>query len=130
MSVVNCKVKNIRPKYKNLKEWMDDKNNIYIGRKGVVFIDHVRFPQYSSNFANPYKIGKDGSREEILVKYKDYIVNKLKNDKELVMELLSLKGKNLGCWCCPERCHGEILLELIDTYYFESASLSGNLHTS
>ena len=95
-----------------------------------MFIDHVRFPQYSSNFANPYKIGKDGSREEILVKYKDYIVNKLKNDKELVMELLSLKGKNLGCWCCPERCHGEILLELIDTYYFESASLSGNLHTS
>ena len=117
MSVVNCKVKYIRPKYNNLKEWMNDENNIYIGRKGVVFIDNRRFPQKSSIFANPYKIGKDGTRQEILLKYKDYIVNKLNHDKDLLIELLSLKGKNLGCWCCPESCHGNILLELIDKYY-------------
>jgi hypothetical protein len=116
MSVVNCKVQYIRPRYKNLKEWMNDENNIYIGRKGVVFIDNIRYPQQSSNFANPYKIGKDGTREEILLKYKNYIVNKLKNDKDLVIELLLLKDKNLGCWCCPEKCHGDILLELIDEY--------------
>ena len=35
MSVVNCKVKYIRPEYNNLKEWMDDENNYYIGRGGV-----------------------------------------------------------------------------------------------
>ena len=116
MSVVNCKVKFIRPKYNNLEEWMNDENNIYIGRKGVVFIDNIRFPQNSSNFANPYKIGKDGTREEILLKYKNYIVNKLNNNKDLVIELLSLKGKKLGCWCCPEMCHGDILLDLIDAY--------------
>ena len=105
MSVVNCKVKYIRPKYNNLREWMNDESNIYIGRKGVVFIDSKRFPQNSSNFANPYKIGKDGTCEEILLKYENYIVNKLNNDEDLVIELLSLKGKNLGCWCCPESCH-------------------------
>lgn len=116
MSVVNCKVKYIRPKYNNLKEWMNDENNIYIGRKGVVFIDNIRFPKNSSNFANPYKIGKDGTREEILLKYKNFIVNKLNNDKDLVVELLLLKGKNLGCWCFPKSCHGNILLELIDKY--------------
>jgi len=116
MSVVNCKVKYIRPKYNNLKEWMNDENNIYIGRKGVVFIDNIRFPQKSSNFANPYKIVKDGTREEILLKYKDFIVNKLNNDEDLVIELLSLKGKTLGCWCCPDLCHGDILLELINEY--------------
>jgi hypothetical protein len=44
MSVVNCKVQYIRPKYNNLKEWMNDPNNIYIGRGGVVFIDKKRFP--------------------------------------------------------------------------------------
>ena len=116
MSVVNCKVKYIRPKYNDLKDWMNDENNIYIGRKGVVFIDNARFPQNSSNFANPYKIGKDGTREEILVKYKDFITNKLNNDENLVAELLSLKGKNLGCWCYPESCHGYTLLELIEQY--------------
>ena len=34
--IVNVKVSNIRPKYQNLKDWIEDKNNIYIGRK---FID-------------------------------------------------------------------------------------------
>lgn len=114
--VVNCKVKYIRPEHNNLKEWMNNKNNIYIGRKGIVFIDKKRFPQYSSNFANPYIIGKDGTREKVLIKYKNYILDKLKNDELLMLELLSLKGKKLGCWCCPEMCHGDILLELIDKY--------------
>jgi hypothetical protein len=37
----NVRVKFIRLKgYKNLKEWMNDKNNIYIGRGGIVIIDN------------------------------------------------------------------------------------------
>jgi hypothetical protein len=43
MSVVNCKVNHIRPKYNDLKEWMNDTNNIYIGRSGIVFIDGKRW---------------------------------------------------------------------------------------
>jgi hypothetical protein len=116
MSIVNCKVQYIRPAYNNLKDWMNDENNVYIGRKGVVFIEKIRFPQYSSNFANPYKIGKDGTREEVLFKYENYIANKLENNESLVAELLSLKGKKLGCWCYPEMCHGHVLLKLIDKY--------------
>ena len=54
MSVVNCKVKYIRPEYTNLKIWMEDGNNIYIGRAGVVFIDKQRFPKSASKFANPF----------------------------------------------------------------------------
>jgi hypothetical protein len=23
-----------------------------------------------------------------------------------------LRGKNLVCWCAPERCHAEVLIEL------------------
>ena len=38
---VNCKVKFIRPQYKNLKEWVENENNVYIGRAGVVFIDFL-----------------------------------------------------------------------------------------
>jgi hypothetical protein len=116
MSVINCKVQYIRPKYNNLEEWMADDNNCYIGRAGVVFINKKRYPTNHSVFANPYKIGKDGTREEVICKYKEYLINKLNNDKLLVNKIISLKGKNLGCWCYPEYCHGNVLLELIDKY--------------
>lgn len=40
MSIVcNCKVEFIRKKgYDNLAQWCQDSNNVYIGRKGIVFI--------------------------------------------------------------------------------------------
>lgn len=24
------------------------------------------------------------------------------------------QGKTLGCWCSPKKCHGDILVELIE----------------
>ncbi len=114
--VVNVRVHFIRPNYSNLKEWMDDPNNIYIGRAGIVFIDNGRYPKKDSIFCNPFKLGKDGTREEVLQRYKLYIKDKLKKNPELIKELLSLKGKTLGCWCKPESCHGDILVELIEQY--------------
>ena len=52
MSVVNVKVKFIRPRYENLSEWMKDENNVYIGRAGIVFIEKVRFPKIKSEWLN------------------------------------------------------------------------------
>lgn len=61
MSVVNVKVAYIRPKgYDNLREWIKDKNNVYVGRKGIVFINGERFPKELSPFANLFKVGRDG----------------------------------------------------------------------
>lgn len=116
MSVVNCKVQYIRPKYRNLREWMSDSSNVYIGRAGCVFIDNKRYPKVSSEFANPYKIGKDGTRDSVIKKYRQYIEDKLENDGELMRKLLAMKEKNLGCWCYPDACHGDVLLELIEKY--------------
>ena len=118
MSVVNVKVEHIRPKgFKNLKEWIADPTNAYVGRAGVVFVDGKRFPEKASPFANPFKIGKDGTRDEVIIKYRDYIIDRLVKSEELVKELLSMRGKNLGCWCAPEPCHGDILLELIEEFH-------------
>lgn len=122
MSVVDCHVAKIRPQYKNLQEWMADEKNVYIGRAGVGFSDYsqkagrVRFPQRESVFANRFKIGKDGTREEVIRKYEEDIIKKLEEDVLLRRELVMLKGKNLGCWCHPEPCHGDVLLRLIDKY--------------
>jgi hypothetical protein len=111
--VVNIKVKYIRPEYDNLKIWMKNKNNEYIGRKGVVFIDGERFQKCDSIWCNPYKIDKNNTREDVLHKYEKYIIDKIY--KEGLYEKLDiLKNKNLGCWCCPEACHGDILLKIIN----------------
>lgn len=119
MSEVVCvKVKDIRPKYKNLKEWIDDENNVYIGRRGIVFImnedgDKERYPKKDSIWANPFKVSKDLSRDECIDKYKEYIMYKIKNDP-IKYDLKKLIGKTLGCWCKPEACHGDVLKELCE----------------
>jgi hypothetical protein len=115
--VVNVKISNIKPQYKNLSEWMKKKDeNVYIGRKQIIFIDGIRFPLYDSIWANPYKITENQSREQVLKLYLEYIEKKLESDNNLVEELLKLKGKKLGCWCKPECCHGDILVKLIEKY--------------
>ena len=115
MSVVNVKVKYIRPcGYDNLHEWCNDGNNYYIGRKGVVFINNVRYPLVHSIFHNPFKVGRDGDRDEVLKKYKEYILEKIEKESDFKNEILMLKGKKLGCWCHPLPCHGDILLEIIE----------------
>ena len=114
MKVVNVKVANLRPMYNDLKDWMNDANNEYIGRARIVFINGTRFPQSASIWANPFKVGKDGTREDIIIKYETYIKQKLENSSELTSALKELKNKNLGCWCKPEACHGDVLSKLIN----------------
>ena len=119
-TVCNCKVAYLRPQYANLKECLKDENNIYIGRKGIVFIDKERFPKKDSIWANPYKEGKDGTLNEIVKKYKNYIKIKIMNEN---LNINELSGKNLYCWCVETPttyydndkiiCHGQILLELL-----------------
>lgn len=109
MEVVNVKVAYIRPKYHNLKEWIADPDNVYIGRVGIVFIDGERFPKQAP-WGNPYKTG-----DNILERYREYIVGKI-NNKEVDLE--TLRGKRLGCYCkLPNKnvpCHGDIFMELLN----------------
>jgi hypothetical protein len=111
-NVVNVKVRYIRPKFDNLEEWMNDEMNVYIGRKGAVFINGQRFPKHDSIWYNPYKV-KDVGRSEALDMYKKYIIDRLINEQNMFNKFNQLKGKNLGCWCAPEPCHGDILVEII-----------------
>ena len=77
-NIMNIKVQYIRPKYLNLKQWMEDKNNIYIGRCGIVFIEGERFPKNQSIWANPFKV-QNNRNETIIQSYEIYIRNKIEN---------------------------------------------------
>ena len=115
--VVNVCIGNIGPEYNNLADWMKNKEeHVYIGKKGAIFINGVRFPLYDSIWANPYKISENQSREKVLELYSEYVEKNIELNNLLIPELLKLKGKKLGCWCKPECCHGDILIKLIKKY--------------
>lgn len=73
-----------------------EKYDVYIGRGN------------GSIWGNPYQIGKDGTREEVIQKYMDYLLTR----PDLISRIGELKGKVLGCWCSPLACHGDVLAHL------------------
>ena len=62
-----------------------------------------------SKWGNPFVIGKDGTRKEVIAKYREYIMAR----KDLLDSLNELEGKRLGCFCAPLACHGDVLVELV-----------------
>jgi hypothetical protein len=64
-----------------------------------------------SKWGNPFVIGKDGTREEVVAKYKEWFyANKLL----FIDDIFSLRDKVLGCWCHPHPCHGDVIAEVVN----------------
>lgn len=82
------------PKVLNMRYIKVREGIIYVGRK--------------SPWGNPFIIGKDGTREEVIEKYKNYI----RNNKTLLSCIPCLRGYDLVCWCAPLPCHADYLLWL------------------
>ena len=84
--------------------------DIYIGRK--VMYGGWSLPQ--SFWHNPFHL-KDYNFDRIsnLESYRQYVTQR----PDMIARLPSLRGKRLGCWCSPNKCHGDILIELLDEYF-------------
>lgn len=65
----------------------------------------------SSAWGNPFVLGKDGCRDEVIHKYAD---QHLPDRPDLTSRVDELRGKALACWCAPERCHGDVLAALAE----------------
>jgi len=68
-----------------------------------------------STFGNPFKIGRDGTRKEVIEKYRKYFYHRIESDKKFKRAVESLKDHILGCWCKPLACHGDILVEYLES---------------
>ena len=68
------------------------------------------FSNRNSEWGNPYELDKDGNRDIVCDSFEYYFKRKYGLHKELH----TLKGKVLGCWCYPQRCHGNHLSKLAD----------------
>jgi hypothetical protein len=62
--------------------------DVYIGR--------------GSPWGNPFKIGTDGDRDEVCDRFEREVLPTL--------DVEPLRGKNLVCFCAPQRCHGDAIL--------------------
>lgn len=72
-----------------------DRYDVYVGRPSI--------------WGNPFEIGKDGTRAEVIAKYKVWLASK---PSLILLAKQVLRGKVLGCWCAPDPCHGEVLAQL------------------
>jgi hypothetical protein len=84
-----CKVLNARNVGKR-----SDRSRVYIGRP--------------SKWGNPFVIGRDGSRADVIARYRAWIVAQ----PDLMGAIEELRGRDLVCWCAPLACHGDVLADL------------------
>ena len=68
---------------------------VYIGRPTI--------------WGNPFIIGRDGTREEVIRKYERMLASNARL-RELAQR--ELRGRDLACHCAPQPCHGDILLRI------------------
>ncbi|AIJ21168.1 DUF4326 domain-containing protein [Amycolatopsis methanolica] len=91
--------------HKHLVPWLVEHDLItYIGHRG----NRHSWPE--SDFANPFvKEGKT-DRAAMVRHYREYLDGR----PDLLARLDELSGRVLGCWCAPEPCHGDVLLEHLE----------------
>lgn len=83
---------------KRTKGWRMPPNSVYVGRP--------------SRWSNLWTVGKDGTLEQVLEKYRRYVELCLMDNPNF---LKPLKGKDLVCWCPLDKpCHADIFLKILD----------------
>lgn len=84
--------------------------NIHRGQRYDVYVGRPRAGSSAASapWGNPFVLGKDGNRDEVIRKYREWLPTQL----HLMARLPELAGKVLGCFCAPAPCHADVLAEL------------------
>ena len=116
-----CKAAREQEGYKSFCGWYDGEENLYIGRNAGKYTQRG-VPD--SKWSNPFiccdwdAAKSDWVVEEMVNIYEKYV----RRNVLLMNSLHELEGKQLGCWCKPGVCHGDILVKLYQEKYGEQAS--------
>lgn len=104
MSVINIKKENLKQLgYTDFEDWSTKNNHVYIGRNISVYVKGAIGSKWKNNFTVK-KYGLD----KCLELYEQHI-----RQSDLYNQLDELEGKVLGCWCKPNKCHGDVLVKLL-----------------
>ncbi|WP_241362669.1 DUF4326 domain-containing protein [Escherichia coli] len=103
----------------------DDTNALLgVSARPIIIVNkhHGKSGEYigrGSPLGNPYVIGKDGSREQVIAKYRVWLNEQIMRKNPVVLDELNRlgnkaideKGLALQCFCYPKPCHGEVIKE-------------------
>ncbi|ADC73234.1 conserved hypothetical protein (plasmid) [Thioalkalivibrio sp. K90mix] len=62
-----------------------------------------------SRWGNPFVVGRDGTREEVVARYREWL---LARPEKMEAARRELRGRDLVCFCAPKACHGDVLIEI------------------
>lgn len=88
--------------------------DIYIGR-----------PRHGNpwGFGNPFVVGIDGQRGKCVDLFREWLLTgenfgcfgATEDRRQWILNNLEeLRGKKLGCFCSPNKCHGDVLVEILN----------------
>ena len=106
-----CKSAREEEDYKSFAQWYDGENNIYIGKNAAKYTQRS---VCDSKWTNPFMcVDWSVSKEEwVLEDLVNCYENYVRRNPKLMNSLYELEGKQLGCWCKPGPCHGDVLVKL------------------
>lgn len=84
--------------------------DFYLGRYNVF----VPMAKQRNRYGNPFIIGRDGTREEVIAKYRTWFATKIEAEPAFKEGLREFVGKRLACWCHPEHCHVDVIVEYVN----------------
>jgi len=79
---------------------------------------NYRYVGRGTPLGNPFIIGKDGDRKEVISKYELYLREKIETgDPAILSALKELSGDTvLVCSCAPLPCHADVIKKLWNEY--------------
>jgi hypothetical protein len=98
---------------------------------------YAKYVGRPTKWGNPFRIGEDGTLEEVLQKYRSWLEERCEETAapssilnaflpvrgssvdvaKVPSFLMPLVGQDLACFCpLTERCHADILLEFVERY--------------
>jgi len=100
----------------------NDSCDEYIGR-GLEYHTHMLAKGIKNGekgwLGNPHPIGwcdicsEYHTRDECIEEFKKDFYKKIKDDPGFREAVYLLKGKKLGCYCKPKKCHGDVIKDWI-----------------
>lgn len=104
-------------------------------RLGAISVVNVRTAERSadnyyigrpSTLGNPFVIGVDGSRDEVVAQYERWLRHHMRaatpTGDNVRTELRRIKARceqgfpvKLGCFCAPAACHGDVIKRIIES---------------
>lgn len=63
-----------------------------------------------TRWGNPFVIGRDGDRAEVVRKYRRWLWQAIQSDPGMADAVRQLHGRDLCCCCAPAACHGDVLV--------------------